>query len=187
VYAKAERQADLAHLRRIVAEYFRGSRILEVACGTGYWTAVLSSGATSVVATDAGTEGLEIARAKLLSSGTRVEFRQADAFALAGLGRGARVMLVDNRYLEGRSAPGACRDDAGNTYQRGRVPSGADYEVLKNFLTSEELRALLAVAGARSVRIAKLPDYWYATKPTAPTRQFRGRRGCGMRRTVDLS
>jgi ubiquinone/menaquinone biosynthesis C-methylase UbiE len=84
VYAKPERQADLARLRRVVTRHFQGRRVLEVACGTGYWTVLLSAGAASVVATDVGAEVLEIARAKPVR-GSRVEFRQADAFDLAGV------------------------------------------------------------------------------------------------------
>ena len=36
VYAKPERQTDLSRLRAAVAEFARGRRVLEVACGTGY-------------------------------------------------------------------------------------------------------------------------------------------------------
>ena len=38
IYAKPERQADLAALRARFGKLFKGKRVLELACGTGYWT-----------------------------------------------------------------------------------------------------------------------------------------------------
>jgi protein-L-isoaspartate O-methyltransferase len=84
VYEKPERQADLAELRRILPDFFRGRRVLEVACGTGYWTALLSRSAAFVVATDIGAEVIDVARNKSLPAAI-VEFRLADAFHLAAV------------------------------------------------------------------------------------------------------
>lgn len=87
IYAKPERQADLAALRECVPARFAGARVLEVACGTGYWTALIAPRAASVVAVDLAGETLEIARAKPLPEG-RVRFEIADAYALpASLGK----------------------------------------------------------------------------------------------------
>ena len=52
VYDKPERQADLATLRSWLAEEARGTTLLEVACGAGYWTGVAAATAKAVVATD---------------------------------------------------------------------------------------------------------------------------------------
>jgi 2-polyprenyl-3-methyl-5-hydroxy-6-metoxy-1,4-benzoquinol methylase len=87
IYAKPERQADLAALRREVAALVRGRRMLEIACGTGYWTEVMAVSAASVVATDVAEEPLALARAKALPT-DKVRFGLADAYALdASLGR----------------------------------------------------------------------------------------------------
>ncbi len=86
VYAKPERQGDLAKLRSIVREQFRGHRVLEVSCGTGYWTEAFAPTAHSISACDLSPEVLEIARAKDWSS-ARVEFVQADSYALPDLDR----------------------------------------------------------------------------------------------------
>lgn len=81
IYEKPERQDDLARLRILLPGYFRAKRVLEIACGTGYWTTVVAPVARSVVAIDVAPEVLDLARAKPLPTG-RVELRIGDAFAL---------------------------------------------------------------------------------------------------------
>ena len=75
------RQDELASLAEAIREAFFDRRVLEVACGTGYWSAVLSSVANHVVAVDASTEMLSIARKKGLPP-DKVEFCLGDAYAL---------------------------------------------------------------------------------------------------------
>lgn len=80
VYDKPERQTDLAILRLWVAEGVRGRRVLELACGTGYWTAVMAQTADFVLATDLSIEVLSLAREKSWPP-SRVGFARADALA----------------------------------------------------------------------------------------------------------
>ena len=81
VYAKPERQADLAILHQRVPALLEGQRVLEIACGTGYWTADIAAGATHVLATDNNSAVIEVARAKGLPA-EKVTFALADAFDL---------------------------------------------------------------------------------------------------------
>jgi SAM-dependent methyltransferase len=81
VYDKPERQSDLARLRTWLPPVLGGRRVLEVAAGTGYWTAVYADRAAAVIATDASAETLSVARARRTWPAT-VRFAQADAFAL---------------------------------------------------------------------------------------------------------
>jgi len=81
IYTKPERQADLRTLRDFVERTFAGKDMLEVACGTGYWTEVLARSAASVTAVDTNDEVLAIARAKSLDV-AKVRFERADAYAL---------------------------------------------------------------------------------------------------------
>jgi len=64
IYAKPERQADLATLRARIGKIFKGKRVLELACGTGYWTEVIANTAAQVTALDVNEEVLRIARSK---------------------------------------------------------------------------------------------------------------------------
>ena len=86
IYSKPERQADLAALRARIAALFAGRSVLEVACGTGYWTEVLAQQVRSITAIDYVEETLAIARSKKYPA-NRVEFAQGDAYALPGFGR----------------------------------------------------------------------------------------------------
>jgi SAM-dependent methyltransferase len=90
VYDKPERQDDLARLRAWLVPALTGRRVLEVAAGTGYWTAVYADLADSVLVTDASTETLAVARGRRAWPGT-VRFAQADAFALAPVVSGTVV------------------------------------------------------------------------------------------------
>ena len=191
-YALPERQADLARLRTQIPPRLAGRRVLEVACGTGYWTVLVARTASSIVATDAAEEPMRIAQSKDYAS-CNVRFEPADAYALGpALGRfdgalaifwwshvplaqigaflqslharlesGARVVLMDNRYIDGSSTPIAERDAEGNTYQLRRLADGSENRVLKNFPTETELRAALG-PHARAFRYEALEYYWLA-------------------------
>ena len=81
IYHKPERQADLARLRNDIPELFKGERVLEIACGTGYWTPLIARQAKSVLAVDYNEETLAIARTKKYPE-SNVRFERADAYAL---------------------------------------------------------------------------------------------------------
>jgi ubiquinone/menaquinone biosynthesis C-methylase UbiE len=189
IYAKPERQADLLLLKKKLAELFRHARVLEVACGTGYWTRVVASAAASVTATDLAEEPMNIARAKAYPK-QNVTFAEADAYALpASLGSfdaalavfwwshvprariaqflaslharlepGARVVLLDNLYVEGNSSPVCEVDPEGNTYQLRTLADGSSFRVMKNFPTRDELSAHLP----GKVHYRALQYYWLA-------------------------
>jgi demethylmenaquinone methyltransferase/2-methoxy-6-polyprenyl-1,4-benzoquinol methylase len=191
IYAKPERQADLSALRAEVAAFARSRHVLEIACGTGYWTASLAETAAAVRATDVGEEVLAVARAKGLPPA--VTFAAADAFdlgppdacdaAFAGfwwshvaradlprflrglfrrLPARAPVLFADNRYVPGSSTPVARTDAGGDTYQLRTLADGSVHEVRKNFPAADEVRAVLLAAGAAEVAVAESTYFWRA-------------------------
>ena len=87
VYDKPERQHELEWLRRRIPELLADRTVLEVACGTGYWTQFIARTAHHVHACDINESVLEIARDKKLPPG-RVDFFKADAIALEGVPEG---------------------------------------------------------------------------------------------------
>ena len=81
VYAKPERQADLQVLRDKCRHLFAGRDVLEISCGTAYWTECFAESANSILATDINPETLDVARSKNWDTAT-VEFATADSLAL---------------------------------------------------------------------------------------------------------
>jgi demethylmenaquinone methyltransferase/2-methoxy-6-polyprenyl-1,4-benzoquinol methylase len=174
IYARPERQADLRVMEAALAADFAGRRVLEVACGTGWWTPHGARVARRWLATDLNPEAMAIARSKTMPA--CVQFATVDAYMLAGLGSetfdaafagfwwshvplqrlpgwlatlharlepGARVVMLDNRYVEGSSTPISRRDTAGNSYQQRTLDDGSSLEVLKNFPAREQALAML--------------------------------------------
>jgi ubiquinone/menaquinone biosynthesis C-methylase UbiE len=83
LYRKPERQEDLDVLHGHVRRLLHHRDVLEVACGTGYWTRVIAPTARSILATDINPEMLSIAREKNLSN-SHVRFHHCDAWGLTG-------------------------------------------------------------------------------------------------------
>jgi len=189
IYQKPERQADIATLRDRLPALFAGKRLLEVACGTGFWTRFFAPVAREVVALDAAPATMEIAARRVPAE--KVRFVVGDAYALpTELGRfdaafagfwfshvpralqrafleglsarlepGAVVVLLDNRYVQGSSTPIAQTDSDGNTYQMRPLEDGSTHRVLKNFPAESRLRSILEGLGEQ-VELTELEYYW---------------------------
>jgi SAM-dependent methyltransferase len=79
--SRAERANDLARVRERLAQLVRGQTVLELACGTGYWTEVIAANADKVLATDVLDGMLERARTRRFPEG-KVAFRRVDGLDL---------------------------------------------------------------------------------------------------------
>ncbi len=173
-----------------------GCDVLEIACGTGFWTERIARSARSVVGVDINVNLLQIAAAKDYRDAA-VTFRVADAYRVGAvegvfsaafaafwyshvprtrivgfldglhgrLGRGKRVVLLDNRYVAGSSTPISRTDASGNSYQQRCLADGSVFEVLKNFPDRAALERELGARG-RALDIIELEYYWYAVYET---------------------
>jgi ubiquinone/menaquinone biosynthesis C-methylase UbiE len=190
VYQKPERQADLRQIEQWLPSVLSGTTVLEVACGTGYWTQFIAPVASAVVAIDSAPATLQIAQRRV--NAPNVRFQVGDAYAFAGTGRsfdaafagfwfshvplerqreflaglnaglapGARVVLLDNLYVEGSSSAIAGRDGNGNTYQQRNLSNGSTHRVLKNFPTEAQLLALLSEGLGEFAAYRRWQYYW---------------------------
>jgi SAM-dependent methyltransferase len=73
---------DLEALADAMVRALSGRRVLEVACGTGFWTEIVAKVAEHVTAIDVSEKMLTIAHKRKKSS-SNVEYRRGDAYALA--------------------------------------------------------------------------------------------------------
>jgi demethylmenaquinone methyltransferase/2-methoxy-6-polyprenyl-1,4-benzoquinol methylase len=84
VYFKPERQGDLRSIEAWLPGPFAGRSVLEVACGTGWWTPHAARDARAWLATDLSPETLALARAKPLPACVRLASMDAYSFAEIG-------------------------------------------------------------------------------------------------------
>ncbi|MFX1254819.1 MAG: class I SAM-dependent methyltransferase [Promethearchaeota archaeon] len=83
IYYRADksRREEIQKITITFQNLLKGRKILEIACGTGYWTQFLSETAQSIVATDLVPEVLEIAKRKQYKC--PVSFLIEDAYDLS--------------------------------------------------------------------------------------------------------
>ena len=154
---------------------FSGRSVLEIACGTGYWTPAVAEVADSVLAMDVNISVISHAkeRCKHLSN---VSFRVADAYTLEGISGGFSAAFAHYWWshvprerltafltaLHSKLQSGAfvlfvdqlpyeghtCRtDEAGNTLEQRFLPDGRSFEIVKNFPSEDDVRnALMSIA-----------------------------------------
>lgn len=173
-------------------ELMTGQRVLELACGDGYWTDELAEYAASVLATDINPALLEIAQTRGLPEEI-VRFAVADALdpqvegdftaCFAGfwwshvkrqdqvdviarlkkvIGKDGLLVLVDNSHVESEKTVIARTDAEGNTYQIHALPDGTRYEIVKNYYTDSTLRKRLGPL-LRDMRVHRFEHYWMLT------------------------
>lgn len=81
VYLIPEEQDDLVKATAIFQQLFRQKQVLEIACGTGYWTEQIAATAFSILATDINASVVEIAKNR--KQFDNVVFEVADMYSLS--------------------------------------------------------------------------------------------------------
>ncbi len=74
------RRAELAAIAEVLRKLLSDRRVLEIACGTGFWTQIAAQVASHIVAIDTSPEMLTIARRKELPP-DKVQFHIGDAYS----------------------------------------------------------------------------------------------------------
>lgn len=190
IYLKPERQEELQKATPVLQSIFSKKEVLEIACGTGYWTERIADTATSVHATDINNSVVEIAKSKRYKN--RVTFEIADLYnfssgkkyeslfggfiwshiPLQDLDRfidnvkkqvvsGGTIVFMDNNYVEGSNHPVTKTDEHGNTYQTRQLENGTSHLVLKNFPGREFFVERLSGI-ATEINFINLSYYWIA-------------------------
>ncbi len=163
-----QRQEEQDLMEQTLKEIFTGRRVLDIGCGTGYWTQRISETAKSIIGIDINEAVLEIARSK--KHGCPTEYRVMDAYNMefdvkfsgtlatfmlshviredipgwlkhvhSFLDPGARVFIADNTYIEGIGGKLQTKPDDPNTYKLRTLNDGSQHLIVKNYFTTEEL------------------------------------------------
>jgi len=189
IYQKPERQDDLRSAKALLQALVKDKAVIEIACGTGYWTEQIARAAASVFATDINETVIDIARQKGMPAG-KVSFSVADVYALPQgnkyncvfggfiwshipmqqldrfigtvnktVAPGSTVIFMDNNYVPGSSTPVSDTDEHGNTFQLRQLKDGTKHRVLKNFPAADFLREKLSGI-ADDIDIVNLEYFW---------------------------
>lgn len=178
------RQVELATVKQVMDDTFSGKRVLELACGTGYWTESLSDAARSVVAIDAAENALKLAVQRRYRC--PVYYVRADLYHLClcdkefdGLLAGFWLSHVPRKRLSSHLAiifknlkPDGCalffdnlyhpesgliidpQDGSSDTFKIRRLDDGSCHRVLKNYFSEKELREMASAATADKVAVS---------------------------------
>jgi SAM-dependent methyltransferase len=180
--------AEVAQLERALDEFAPAGRVLELACGTGLWTARLAGLATSVTALDSSPEVLELARGKI--DADSVSFVAADLFAWepqerydvcffsfwlshvpgelresfwAKVGRslapGGRVFLIDSARSTRASARDHALAEPGEERSLRRLADGREFTIVKHWFEAQALQRQIEALGWEA-RIAATPEFF---------------------------
>jgi 2-polyprenyl-3-methyl-5-hydroxy-6-metoxy-1,4-benzoquinol methylase len=189
IYSKPERQKDISAASLILQKIFEGKNVLEIACGTGYWTEKIAKTAKTILATDVNAAVIDIARVKTYSPAT-VTFGIADLYDLKTHEKfeslfggfiwshikleeidtfidtvnkkvmaNGTVVFMDNNYVKGSNTAITYTDENGNTFQTRKLDDGSMHEVLKNFPSEDWLRSKLE-ATATEINFIDLEYFW---------------------------
>src|SRR4051812_6388873 len=167
IYDKPERQHDIQKAGHVLKGIFRNKEVLEIACGTGFWTERIAAFAKHIHATDINQEVLDNAAQKTYVGTVILEVADIFNFQLqkkyeslfggfiwshiprqnlkdffatinSFVNKDGLVVLMDNNYVEGSNHPVASADEFGNTYQIRQLSDGSSHRVLKNFAEEKE-------------------------------------------------
>ncbi|HYV95339.1 MAG TPA: class I SAM-dependent methyltransferase [Chitinophagales bacterium] len=189
LYHREERKEALDEAAKILQQIFSGKEVLEIACGTGYWTKEISLTSKSIHATDINDAMLAIAYKRNYPK-NNVTFERADFNSLNPGHRfealfggfiwshipveeldpfiqqmhnyvqhDGTVVFIDNNFVEGSNTPISHEDKSGNTYQLRTLPDGETFSIVKNFPDEKFIQRKLE-GKAKPVNFIKLKYYW---------------------------
>ncbi len=185
-----ERQAELAAMYALSCRTLAGKHVLDLACGTGFWTRIVADTAASIVGLDINPTMLAEAERKKYHCPT--QFVAADIYHppliqpacdgllatfvishvrrqdMAGLAQTIRALLppkapaffCDNNPITEVTRDVIPGDDGRNTYKKRQLESGEEYTILKNYFSREELPDLLAPWGRLETLVYR--EYYWA-------------------------
>ncbi|MEM6629375.1 MAG: class I SAM-dependent methyltransferase [Bacteroidota bacterium] len=182
----------MVQLKKNLPPHFDNRTVIDLGCGTGYWTQAISQRATSIAGFDINEPMLQVAREKTYECPTSFAVRSYydlkslphayegmfGGFIYSHVPKAFRVLffrnllsvlnptgvgiLLDNRFVEGSSTPIYKYDVSGNSYQIRKLENGEQFEILKNFPESDEWN-YLSDLGISEWEYKEMTYYWILT------------------------
>lgn len=168
--------SEVAQLERALAAFAPGGDILELACGTGWWTERLSDYGTSLTAVDAAPEVIALNKKRLPSAG--ITYIQADLFSWQpartfdtvffsfwlshvpperfegswnlvrrSLAPGGQVFFIDSSYAPEATARDHTLNNPDAASVTRRLDDGRTFDIVKVFYQPENLATRLHKLG----------------------------------------
>lgn len=201
-YAKRAQEYDAIYHRQIpirlkeqtyvgkeIERAFKTKYVLEIACGTGYWTKHLLKHAKKVLATDINQEMLEIASQRMPDQS--MQFIIGDAYnppisvpqftgamahcwfshipkkrireflesLHARLEPNASVMFMDAVYREELGGKLIKKEGSEDTWKRRTLENKEEYDILKNYYTKDELEKIFSPY-SNNVSVSYMTHFW---------------------------
>ena len=179
-------------IARKIIQLFNRKYVLEIACGTGYWTKFLDQAYARVLATDISLEMLDLASSKGFNP--TIQFVAADAYnppisrpkfdgAMANfwfshiprdktksflstlhnrLNPEATVLIVDSVFKKNLGGELVKKGNRRDTYKKRTLLSGKKFSILKNYYSKSELENIFSEFG-KKLQIIYLSNFWLAT------------------------
>lgn len=188
---KRQWDAEVEEVALALHEFAPQGRVLELACGTGWWTEHLARYADSLTAVDASPEVLAINRARLGEG--RVRYVQADLFTWhpdtqydvvffsfwlshvpaerfvsfwelvrSCLAPSGRFFLMDSARNPTSSARDQALPSQDSSISRRRLNDGREFDIVKVFYQPEDLQSRLAELGWEAEVRATAHHFIYA-------------------------
>ncbi len=169
-----ERRKEIDDEVTWLIELVEGKSVLDLACGTGYWTKFASETARDITAIDQAPEMIAEARKKEYRS--PVTFVEGDMFSyrfdrrfdviIVGfwfshqprqeyerffnllsdlVERGGVVWMIDNNPpAEGSQQNSVGTDEYGNNFKKRYLDDGTEFVILKNYFSEKQLREIIS-------------------------------------------
>jgi len=182
------RQSELAKIKNLIRNSFRNKSVLEIACGTGYWTKTVTQTAKNITAVDSSAEMLEVAKAKML----KANFMLDNAYSLKNvrekfngglanfwfshihksqinsfldtfhkkLQTKSIVIMTDNVFNKAIGGELIKIHGNENTYKVRTLGDGTTYRILKNYYNEEELNVIFKKYSSE-IKIYFGKCYWW--------------------------
>jgi demethylmenaquinone methyltransferase/2-methoxy-6-polyprenyl-1,4-benzoquinol methylase len=183
-----QRFAEVAEVQAVLERHAPYGRVLELACGTGWWTEQLAHHAERIMAVDASPEVIEINRQRVQRA--KVTYDIADLFAWkprerydlvffsfwlshvpserfapfwelvrAALVPGGRVFFIDSRYAQTSTARDQPLEGIHAVTLQRRLNDGREFRIVKVFYAPDELSHRLHSVGW-DIQIATTSSYF---------------------------